>query len=123
MGAKNSSETRVRPVFNALLDRWPTGKEWLAELCAVAARTRRNSVAVPVEVGQLLPSEAPSSRHARLGKVFERTIAPPGRFLHWLLEHPERMQVDDDQTYGASSALAQRWRRRLFCSDPHERRG
>jgi predicted RNase H-like nuclease len=122
MGEKNSSETRVRPVFNELLDHWPTGREWLAELCAIAARTRGNAAAVPLDVGQLLPSETPASRNGRLGKIFERTVAPPGRFLRWLLEHPERMQVDDAQTYGASSALAQRWRRKLFSSDPRERR-
>ncbi len=119
MGSKNSSETRVRPVFNDLLDRWPTGRGWLQELCELAAAQGGNATVVG-DMGELLPTETPRARNARLGRVFERTIAPPGRFLHWLLEHPNEMQVADRTQLGASSPTAVEWRRRLFSDDSSE---
>jgi hypothetical protein len=36
MGEKNSSLTRVQPVFQSLLDRRPTGEGWIERLCAMA---------------------------------------------------------------------------------------
>jgi hypothetical protein len=39
MGAKNSSATRVRPIFNELLGHWPTGDSWLSDLCSLAMHT------------------------------------------------------------------------------------
>lgn len=71
-------------------------------------------------MGELLPAETPRARNARLGRVFERTIAPPGRFLDWLLEHPNEMQVADRTQFGASCPTAVEWHRRLFSDDSSE---
>jgi hypothetical protein len=119
MGEKNSSLTRVQPVFNALLDSWPDGDPWLGDLWEQAALTRAGSVLQkPTNMGRLLPAETPAEKSARMGKVFERTVAPPLAFLRWLLEHPEQMLVTDPASYGAKSEDAINWRRKLFSPDP-----
>ncbi len=118
MGDWNSSLTRVQPVFNELLDRWPDGAPWVGELWELAARTRPNvAVPRPPHVGTLRPSETPPDRPSRAGKVFERTVAPPVAFLRWLLAHPEQMQVRDPVNFGAKSEASREWRRRLFSGD------
>jgi hypothetical protein len=119
MGEKNSSLTRVQPVFNPLLTTWPDGEPWLGELWGMAALTRPGAaIAAPDVLGPLLPDETPTEPSARVGKVFERAVAPPLAFLRWLLEHPEAMQVRDPVTYGAKSQTARDWRGKLFSSDP-----
>jgi hypothetical protein len=121
MGKQNSSETRVRPIFNELLDRSPSGDTWLGELCALAMRTRSDGTFVPSEVGRLASSGPPDTHEARVGPVFERTVAPPRAFLEWLLRHPDRMHIADRKTFGASSVEAQKWRRKLFATDTRNR--
>ena len=49
--------------------------------------------------------------------MYERTVAPPTAFLQWLLENPQRMQVNDRTTFGAKSKAAQKWRAKLFSGD------
>ena len=71
MGEKNSSLTRVQPVFNELLNQWPSGERWVQRLCEMAAQTRSN-VQLPTSIGPLLEAEAPRDQSARMGKVFER---------------------------------------------------
>lgn len=118
MGEWDSSLTRVRPVFNTLLDRWPDGKSWLGELWQLAARSRPGvAVPMPPDIGTLLPSETPPDSQSRLGKVFERTVPPPAAFLRWLLAHPEEMQVRDRVNFGAKSEASREWRRKLFSGD------
>lgn len=118
MGEYNSSLTRVQPVFNALLDRWPDGDRWLSDLWSMTALTRPEAgLRTPENIGTLLPTETPSEHSDRLGKVFERTIAPPLAFLRWLLNNPESMQVRDSVSFGAKSESAQHWRRKLFASN------
>jgi hypothetical protein len=121
MSNRNSSETRVRPIFNELLDRSPTGDEWLGRLSALAMQTRNGGAFTPSGVGHLVRSETPDTHQARLGLVFERTVAPPGAFLEWLLRHPDRMQVTDRKHFSASGANAQKWRRKLFVTDARNR--
>jgi hypothetical protein len=116
MGERNSSLTRVQPVFEELLALDPTGQRWLPRLCEMAATARPNAQR-PSSYGTLVPAETPA-KGARKGKVFERIVAPPTAFLRWLLEHPEQMQVNDPQTFGAKGEDAQRWRRKLFSSEP-----
>jgi len=116
MGKKDSSKTRVRPIFNELLDRWTSEVGWLDALYDMAHATR--PAASPLSArGRLVASETPGERHLRMGNVFERTVAPPAAFLKWLLEHPEQMQIPDRETFGASSPDAQAWRRKLFSGD------
>jgi hypothetical protein len=118
VGDRDSSLTRVQPVFNELLDRWPDGGSWVSRLWDMAARTRSGvSLSKPVDLDGLLPSETPSTRLAREGTVYERTVAPPAAFLRWLLENPQSMQLRDPVTFGAKSVEAQMWRGKLFSGD------
>lgn len=121
MGNQNSFETLVRPIFNELLDRPPTGNQWLGDLCALAIQTRNGVAFAPSDVGRLVLSETPGTHEARLGPVFERAVAPPSAFLEWLLRHPDRMQITDRKHFGASGASAQKWRRKLFATDARNR--
>lgn len=120
MGLKDSSKTRVRPIFNELLDRSRSGADWLEALTQMARRNRLSAVSFP-KVGPLMPSETPATRPDRQRRVFERTVAPPAEFLRWLLEHPDQLQIPDPETFGASSPTAQGWRRKLFSEDPVSR--
>jgi hypothetical protein len=118
MGEKNSSLTRVQPIMNALLDSWPDGEPWLQELWNMAVLTRPGvAIPPPASMGKLLSDQAPASATQRLGKVFERTVAPPAAFLRWLLENPQKMQVRDPVTFGAKSDEARTWRAKLFSGD------
>ena len=110
----------MQPIFDELLDRWPDGKPWLGELWDMAALTRPG-VALPKPAGldKLVASETPSTRVDRLGKVYERTVAPPAAFLRWLLENPQSMHVRDPINFGAKSVEARRWRSKLFSGDRH----
>ena len=84
----------------------------------MAAATRPGiALPRPTALGRLLPGEVPADRSARLGKVYERTVAPPAAFLQWLLENPQQMQVNDRTTFGAKSKAAQQWRAKLFSGD------
>jgi hypothetical protein len=117
MGLKDSSKTRVRPIFNELLDRSRSGADWLDALSQMASRSRPAAASFG-QLGHLIPSDTPATRDDRLGRVFERTVAPPAEFLKWLLEHPDQLQIPDRATFGASSPNAQDWRRKLFSDDP-----
>src|SRR5215210_626085 len=102
--SEDSSLTRVQPVFNPLLTTWRDGEPWLRELWSMAALTRPGAAMLaPVDVGRLLADETPADPAARVGKVFERTIAPPLAFLRWALEHPPALHVRDPLTFGAKS--------------------
>ena len=118
MGAQNNSLTRVQPIFDELLDRWPDGARWLGDFWDMAASTRPGTaLPKPARLDELLASETPSDRSARVGKVYERTVAPPAAFLRWLLENPQRMLVRDPVSFGAKSVEAQRWRSKLFSGE------
>ena len=119
MGVYNSSLTRVQPIFDELLDRWPNGDPWVGRLWDMAARTQQTPMALPKPAGldRVLASETPTDRAARMGTVYERTVAPPAAFLQWLLENPQRMQVRDPIHFGAKSVEARRWRGKLFSGD------
>ena len=118
MGDRNSSLTRVQPVFDELLDQWPDGDPWLSELWDMAALTRPGvTLSKPVGLGKLLASETPPARAARQGMVYERAVAPPAAFLQWLLENPQKMKVTDPKHFGAKSHQARHWRRKLFSDD------
>jgi hypothetical protein len=100
-GRFNSSITRVRPFFSALLRRDPTGNEWLRPLLGAAPRAAQAlPEAVLDDPGELLPELAQTRQYA--DRVLGRTIplsdcfehpAPPSRaFLRWLLEHPDKLR-------------------------------
>jgi hypothetical protein len=118
VGNLNSSRTRVRPIFDELLDRWPEGDSWLGELWDKAVLTRPGAaLPKPSDLGTLLAAETPPIRAARPGTVYDRTVAPPAAFLRWLLENPQQMQVRDPINFGAKSKATRRWRSQLFSGD------
>src|SRR4051812_43037977 len=59
MGDRDSSLTRVQPVFNALLDRWPDGEPWVGELWDLAVSTHPGALRRQ-DIGRLLESETPN---------------------------------------------------------------
>jgi hypothetical protein len=120
MGERDSSLTRVQPVFNCLLKEWPNGPEWLQPLCALATKTRPGSQ-LPTNIGTLLESETPSEENHRKGRMFERPVAAPKAFLRWLLRHPERMDCRDELTFGSEDPEKQEWRRKLLRGTQPER--
>jgi len=105
-GERDSSRTRVQPVFRQLLQRCPDGSDWLPSLLRLA--TPR--VPLPAEL-VAVPSTLLNDGNA----YFERCFPPPERFLRWLIEHPEKMvwprRRQDEHVFGDKT---QRPREALF---------
>jgi hypothetical protein len=120
MGEKNSSLTRVQPVFNELLNRWPSGQDWVQRLCEMATATRA-SARPQGNMGPLMPQETPQVAK-RVGKVFERAISAPTAFLRWLIRHPERMHCSDEVNFGSRDPGVSEWRRKLLRGNAEERK-
>ena len=136
MGNKNSSVTRVWPVFDQLLEKDPTGQTWLPQLVALGTGPLASELAGK-DLGTLIPKVAEFSRElpgvmkkvlgpanaARIGNLrgaFEKDFAPPARFLKWMLEHPKELTwplSGSKQTleYGKATMEA---RRGLMGGDP-----
>jgi hypothetical protein len=77
MGEYDSSKTRVAPVFNKLLERDPTGRDWLTRLLRLPERF--DGVEVPLR-------DTPTEIVAHEWHPKERIIPPPGALLRWLVE-------------------------------------
>lgn len=114
-GERDSSLTRVQPVFGAALERDPTGADWLPALLA-AAGGRGSLGALADHPGLLGPVtvEPSPSRKADLA-CFEVQVLPDRRLLSWCVEHPEQLKPpsaseDPEET--------ERLRRSLICDDP-----
>lgn len=119
MTDRDREMTRVRRVFDTLLDRNETAPPWVAELWEMPALTRPDvAVPPPPETAALVASEAPSAHEARQGTVYQRALAPPAVFLRWLLDNPQLMEVADPTTFGAKGADSRRWRGKLFSGEP-----
>jgi hypothetical protein len=93
----NSSITRVRPVFQALLGRDPTGASWLPPLLSLSKSTGVSLTTIS-EPGRLLPAVSEKRMYADpvlgpipLERCFEFSVAPGSSFLRWLLTHPEQL--------------------------------
>ena len=109
MRGKNSSKTRVRPVFDEL--RKQELSAWLPELWRMAASSRSGTVIAPPSVGPLRP-----------GKVYERTLPPSTAFLRWMVQNPDRLTPLAAPDYGAKSGgTASVSRAALFGADPQAR--
>jgi hypothetical protein len=133
LGDRNSSITRVRPVFGHLLSLDPTGHEWLPRLWTLAANKRPQSKVVhpPAIIGSLIADEVTRMRpftdqnltmrgypRFDLPAALERSLPPPHAFLQWLLEHPAAL-VEPPHA-GDLSAQAVAMRRLLMHGDPAE---
>jgi hypothetical protein len=102
MGESNSSITRVRPFFQCLFRREPTGAMWLPALLKsvpfnVDLATRMAKHSGHLLSTLLLPRQYTDRALPRgmqrinLEACFEKPFPPPTRFLRWLIKHPERM--------------------------------
>jgi hypothetical protein len=91
MGKYNSSATRVVPVFDALMDRDPTGADWFPYLLRVGSRARL--ISLPRDAGNLRDD------HPRWWGAKERRLPPPRLLLRWLVENvtPEQVLAAGDR--------------------------
>ena len=97
MSTYDSSLTRV-PVFNALLDRDPSGDTWLLPLLQFGSRSPGRLDGLLT--GRLLPG------HPRWWGKNERRLEPPRSLLRWLVAHACAPASDD--LWGSPATKAKR---------------
>lgn len=130
MGQKNSSITRVWPVFDFLLEKDDTGRSWLPQLLQLSGSGFPNSSPGPLlrcvaqrqrELPAAIRRELKPEAIRRIGRIrnaFEKDIPPAEGFLRWLIEHPKCLKWPDGPagplTYGEGT---QQRRERLMHGD------
>jgi hypothetical protein len=122
---RNSSLTRVRPVFGAALDADAHGAGWLSALLAKAPAANRLNAAIRRDPGELLGActahrpykDRVLRQTIQLRACFEYPALAPESFLRWCLDHPDQL-IWPKGTAGKFSAEAARWRRALFHDEP-----
>ena len=77
MGSRDSSRTRVAPVFEELVRRDPTGATWLPKLLRLGSRAE--DVRIPSDLGTL------RTTHPHWWGNNERSLKPPVALLEWLV--------------------------------------
>jgi hypothetical protein len=107
VGKSNSSETRVAPVFDALMDRDPTGQLWLSRLLRLGSRS--SGRIDKGSVGPLLPG------HPRWWGTNERRLAPPKARLQGLIRNLSA--PSNDKNWGKDPSTRAK-RMRLVARDP-----
>jgi hypothetical protein len=91
MGKYNSSEWRVRRIFDALYRRDPTGSSWLPQLLALPERNGRQRLSLKSEELGRIEIAAWSSPKRVGGLGFsEAGIPAPDALLRWLVEYVEQ---------------------------------
>lgn len=118
MGQFNSSVWRVVPVFDALVDRDPTGRAWLQPLLALPARpTPRRA---PADAGTA-PITSIAYGPERPSRVPERGLPAPLALLHWLVDEVARTGAPhvprENEAWGT---VTQRGGRRTLVEGPHD---
>jgi hypothetical protein len=98
-GRQNSSLTRVRPFFQALLASDATGESWLPKLLSVSPHANRLPETVRSRPGRLLPTTTSRRRYMdkilggiELETAFEYNVDPPASFMEYLLAHPTALR-------------------------------
>ena len=86
MGKQNSSQTRVEPVFNRLIDSDSTGTSWLPRLLRLGSRAE--TAAIPANIGVLAPT------HKHWWGRNERRLPPSQKLLKWLVTHIDEAAVN-----------------------------
>jgi hypothetical protein len=130
-GQFNSSITRVRPFFSALLAQSLSTEKWLAALLEDVPNRGYLPEKLLSGPGQLLPTLVEARRYPdrvlgrtiALPRCFEHSAPPARAFLRWLIEHPERMtwperRRGERRTYGPET---QRRREELIDGDAAQR--
>lgn len=118
-GRLNSSITRVRPFFSALLAVRPSGEGWLRDLLESAPHVSHLPSDVRSDPGRLSPQLVETrdymdrvlDRRISLPHCFEHSAPPSRVFLQWLIDHPDRLNWPERPrgtrvVYGTKTQLA-----------------
>ena len=92
---KNSSDTRVRPFFQNLLNRDASGLSWLTKLVKLASQNKDLASKMAMMNCRILDQLVEGSKNDK-PKCFEHSVSPSKNFLRWLNEHPERLRVPEN---------------------------
>lgn len=88
MGEKDSSKTRVQPFFEKIFD--AKNADWIVSLLNAfesgLARSMSENAGIP--------------KYDTIDKYFERKLAPPERFLEWLILNPSKLKWPEGTKYG-----------------------
>lgn len=88
MGEKDSSKTRVQPFFKKIFD--AKNADWIVSLLNAfdsgLARSMSENAGIP--------------KFDTIDKYFERKLAPPERFLEWLILNPSKLKWPEGAKYG-----------------------
>ena len=127
MSKWDSSITRVRPAFQALIGRDPSGANWLPGLLRLATENRAYASGLASNPGSLLPELVQTKPYSdqvlscygkdgiQLEACFEYRLPPPERFLRWLIDNPDKMTwPQDGKEKRGFGADAQEWREKLL---------
>ena len=103
-GELNSSITRVRPVFQALLARDKIGTQWLEQILDLAGKNKEYAALLADNPGRIDPTLLRKRNYIdpvmfdfgiksiMLEECFEKCLPPPEPFLRWLIKNPYRMR-------------------------------
>lgn len=114
MGTRNSSITRVWPLFDLLFARSPDGRDWLGRLISLAPN-RDLAEAIGSKVDPIEPELAQFGRKipgqlaaelrpdqfvalGNLRNAFEQTLPPAAEFLEWLICNPDQLSWPDERS-------------------------
>lgn len=110
--------TRVRPFFEALFARDPSGSAWLPQLLEAAPYAGERLGELAQAPGWLVTPLAVRGANGRLA-CFDYPANPPRELLRWFIDHPDRLRWPDaDAGADGTSADAVRLRRALVLDDP-----
>jgi len=106
--------TRVRPFFEALFARDPSGGSWLPQLLEAAPHADAHLGELAGSPGWLVTPLAVRGANGRLA-CFDYPANPPRELLRWYIDHPDRLRWTDAD---GLSADAVRLRRALVLDEP-----
>jgi hypothetical protein len=121
----DSAITRVRPFFQPLLRRDPSGTGWLPVLLRLGQANPDFGDKIAGQCGPLLPwvsrTKARPDRALRqfgvaaveLEECFEHRLSPPEAFLRWLIEHPQSLAWPREEAGAIEGGSIHRRRREL----------
>jgi hypothetical protein len=119
VGRWDSSLTRVQPFFNQLLDRDPTGHDWLGPMLRALPRADVIPEELLDDPGTIDPKLVNTSSRGRRA-CFEYAAPPSLSFLRWSITNPDQLQWPNGSA-GKFGADTTEWRRRLMKGTPEER--
>lgn len=108
---RDSSITRVQPVFQILFSDAANEEKRLSKLLRLAPRARHalsnSTIASPGSILAWCRALKTNKENSiKLPAAFEKTVAPPGEFLRWMIEHPEKL--NPPKSLGSSTETIER---------------